>query len=95
MTRGARQYNKLREILVDAMGGKCAEPGCKYRGDKLHIDHPAGRDWEPRELSSHMRIKRYISEYNQGLVRLLCVKHNNQTSNRPSARRMQDGVQGS
>ena len=43
----------------------------------LHVDHVDGRDWEEREVSSHLRIKRLIQEYKEGRrLRLLCAKAN-------------------
>lgn len=73
MRREVRQYHILRDELIDKLGGKCSICGRKR---KLHIDHWNGRDWEPREVSSHMRIKRYFAEYEEGKLRLLCVTCN-------------------
>lgn len=36
-----------------------------------------GRDWEEREMSSHNRARKLISEYKSGVrLRLLCAKAN-------------------
>ncbi len=73
-TRWTRQYHALRDVLIEQLGGKCVV--CGRSSMKMHIDHPKGRDWEPREVSSHTRIRRYIKEHKQGLIRLLCDKCN-------------------
>lgn len=78
MRREVRDYHRRRLALIEKLGGKCAWPkGCgEDRVEKLHIDHVNGRGWEPREVSSHMRMKRYEAEAELGLLRVLCVKHN-------------------
>lgn len=77
--KNVARYKALRAWLLFELGGRCAkveEPGHVCKGP-LHIDHVDGRNWEERELSSHLRIKRIIREYREGVrLRLLCAKAN-------------------
>lgn len=66
--------SRIKATLIADMGGQCAECGITYN---LTIDHPYGRDWVPRKVSSYQRWLRYRREYYQGLVRLLCAECNN------------------
>lgn len=61
--------DRIRSELHTALGGCCAECGST---SQLEIDHPAGRDWTPRKVSSYGRWLRYRREHAAGLVRLLC-----------------------
>lgn len=58
-----------RQELIDFLGGKCALCGEKV---DLEIDHPNGRNWDVRALSSYSRVVRYWQEALQGLIRVLC-----------------------
>jgi protein-arginine kinase activator protein McsA len=62
-----------RAALKEEMGNICWACGCKHN---LHFDHPKGKDYESRNLSSLHRINRYWQEWNQGLLRLLCEECN-------------------
>jgi 5-methylcytosine-specific restriction endonuclease McrA len=73
MSRWQQQYHRLRDELLEKLGGKCSL--CPSTKD-LHFDHINGRDWEPRELSSHNRIRRYQEEAKKGLIRILCLRCN-------------------
>lgn len=69
-----------RQRLFEMLGGECAL--CATDGDAcdgpLEADHPFGRDWVPREVSSYQRNLRYLREAAEGKLRLLC-RHHNQT----------------
>jgi hypothetical protein len=67
------RYHKIRAELLALLGGRCVECGTQ---SPLHVDHPKGRAYEPRELSSHTRAARYLAEARAGLVRLLCDECN-------------------
>jgi hypothetical protein len=76
MTRQALDYRKLRDQLHARLGGHCAECGTRAF---LSVDHQDkdGCDWEPRKVSSHMRVRRYMKELRAGVrLRLLCRAHN-------------------
>lgn len=78
-----RLANAQRANLVKTLGGCCAECGST---DHLEIDHPYGRDWVPRRLTHYARIRRYIREAQEGLVRLLCKDCNLSPECRPKPR---------
>jgi hypothetical protein len=65
--------DRIREQLHSELGGECSE--CRST-TQLEIDHPWGRDWVPRQVSSYQRWLRYRREHQQGLVRLLCKECN-------------------
>lgn len=63
-----------RAALIDRLGGRCSIPRCRRKD--LEIDHPDGRDWQPREVSPWTRISIYEIEALAGKLRLLCRSHN-------------------
>lgn len=67
------QYYKLRDKLIEDMGGKCEICGSTV---KLEVDHKDGRDWDLHKPNRLTRIRRYRKEWEQRLVRLLCKKCN-------------------
>lgn len=69
----ASRGQRIREKIIHLLGDKCAECGSTKR---LEIDHPEGRDWEPRRLSQEGRATRYWREYLAGKLRVLCRKCN-------------------
>lgn len=71
MTRGACIYHTRRAALIERMGGRCSNPDCRSR-HRLQFDHPHGRPYEPRHLSSHTRIAQYERDFAAGNLRLLC-----------------------
>lgn len=63
-----------KEELLDLLGGECK--GCGDEED-LEIHHVDGRSWEPRQVSSHMRVVRYWREYLAGVrLEALCARCN-------------------
>lgn len=62
-----------REQLIERLSGCCALCG---RRRLLEIDHPQGRNWEPRETSQEQRVRIYLREAAKGLIRVLCKKCN-------------------
>lgn len=70
--RTLEYYHREHERLLAKLGGACARCG---KTKHLHIDHPAGRDWEPYKVSAHCRVRRYWREYNLGVpLQVLCKK---------------------
>lgn len=69
-----RLIAKIKTFLFYELGDECDECG---DDSDLQIDHPWGRDWTPREVSSYERWLRYAREHQQGLIRLLCRDCNN------------------
>lgn len=67
--RQALHIARIRARLFEELGNACAECGETM---PLQIDHPYGRDWTPRALSSYQRWRRYEKEHEEGLIRLLC-----------------------
>ena len=63
-------YANLRKAeLIEALGSQCWACGSIV---PLHIDHPYGRDWQPRKVCFYSRVLRYWKEHLEGKVRLLC-----------------------
>lgn len=80
-----RLISLIREQLFADLGHQCSvaeEQGHECDGP-LEIDHPFGRDWTPRKVSSYGRWLRYRKEHQQGLIRLLCRYHNEVIRPRP------------
>lgn len=71
--RQVNYANRRKAELIIAMGSQCW--GCGSTHD-LEIDHPNGRDWQPRKKSFSHRIIIYWREWLRGEVRLLCAKCN-------------------
>lgn len=72
--RGVEAAKKRHRALIETLGGCCEVCGVL---DDLEIDHPHGRDWEPRKLSLRQRVKRYEDEHKAGVkLRVLCRSHN-------------------
>lgn len=71
-------YWRRKNELFDRLGGVCANCGAVDSPiTRLEVDHKDGRTWEPRKLSSHTRILKYLSELNAGVrLQLLCQKTN-------------------
>ncbi len=65
--------DRIREWLFEYLGGECDICGERCN---LEIDHPWGRDWQPRRYSKYRRNLRYRREALAGEVRLLCREHN-------------------
>lgn len=63
-----------KEELLDLLGGECKECGDEEDPEIHHVD---GRSWEPRQVSSHMRVVRYWREYLAGVrLEVLCARCN-------------------
>ena len=71
-------YWRRKQELFDLLGGVCAQCGAVDTPiTRLEVDHRDGRTWEPRSLSSHTRVKKYLEEFAAGVrLRLLCKKTN-------------------
>lgn len=70
----SRQAKELREELLELLGGECRKCGDE---EDLEIHHVDGRAWEPRNLSSLRRAKRYWREYLAGVrLEALCARCN-------------------
>lgn len=67
--------NKARSALINLMGARCWNPDCPSVAP-LQIDHPHGRDWQPRTKSFSHRISIYRREWLEGKIRLLCAECN-------------------
>lgn len=83
MTRTARSYIRRRDALREKLGNRCAICGWKIG---LEFDHPHGRSYEPRLLSSHTRIARYELDAAAGNLRLLCRECNARDGGRRGGR---------
>lgn len=79
-----RLVDRIRAELFADLGGECAEADETCDGP-LQIDHPYGRDWHPKRVSSYNRWLRYRREHQQGLIRLLCRYHNEIIRPKPTA----------
>lgn len=72
--RHSLRARRLREDLVQFLGGECALCGSTKR---LEIDHPEGRNWSVTNFCGLTRVLRYWREYNEGVpLRCLCKKCN-------------------
>jgi len=67
-------YAKVRALLDElihelAPDGRCQNPICRRKPRKypLEIHHLDGRAWEPRDLDSLARVKRYGDEHAAGV----------------------------
>lgn len=72
--RQVNYANRRKAELIQAMGNCCWACGALA---PLHIDHPFGRDYQPRKLSFSARVARYWREWTEGQrIRLLCESCN-------------------
>jgi hypothetical protein len=71
--RQVNYANRRKAELILAMGSVCW--ACGSSGP-LHVDHPNGRDYQPRKLSFSARVARYWREWTAGEIRLLCEQDN-------------------
>ena len=66
-------YHKKRLWLIEQLGGKCVKCGS---AEDLEFGHfPKGRTWSMR-LGRRQRMRKYLQEHQQGLLRLLCASGN-------------------
>lgn len=72
-SRQSRYYLRHRDALREKLGGKCSICGSTL---DLEFDHPDGRLYEARRLSSHRRIAQYERDAAAGNLRLLCAECN-------------------
>jgi 5-methylcytosine-specific restriction endonuclease McrA len=71
--RRRREAVQKRAELIQKLGGKCVECGST---EFLEIDHIHGKAYEASKLGSSDRIRRYMKEYEQGLLQVLCKSCN-------------------
>ena len=74
---------KLAKLIKD-LGGKCQL--CNST-ERLQIDHPKGREYDPSQMSLDQRVRRYLRDADNGQVRILCIYCNN--TYRPSLTKKQ------
>lgn len=60
---------RIRAEINEMLGGVCDLCGAE---ENLEVDHPYGRDWQPRKVNRLDRLRRYLREARKGLIRLLC-----------------------
>lgn len=60
----------IRKVLIEVFGHKCAL--CGRRRARWHLDHPRGRIWKVRSCSRLTRMRRYLEDFLEGNLRLLC-----------------------
>ena len=73
MNRHTLAANRMKSLLVASMGSCCWNCGSTL---DLQIDHPNGRDWKVSAFSFRHRVTRYIKEWHDLKVRLLCADCN-------------------
>lgn len=79
---------QLRELLIKELGGACWECNSTQR---LHLDHPRGKTWQPREKNCMQRIRLYWRDFNDRNLRLLCEHCNcSDGARRGNAKRFPD-----
>jgi 5-methylcytosine-specific restriction endonuclease McrA len=73
--RYVRWARKRRDKLRQLLGGCCVQCGTTK---KLEFDHinPATRTWDLRSVGYVRSMTLYWRDYDQGLLQLLCRKHN-------------------
>jgi len=67
--RAVEQASLIRWWLFDTMGWCCANCGTIAN---VELDHPHGRNWEPRNCDCVTRAKRYLRDWADGNLRILC-----------------------
>lgn len=67
--RRVQESRIRRQILIQAMGGRCEDCGDT---EDLEFHHTEHREWIAAELSRWERQKRYESEWADGVLMLLC-----------------------
>lgn len=66
----------IRAVLILVLGGKCEMCGGTLLS-VLEIDHPNGRNWQPRDYNRLTRVLRYCDEHARGVrLRVLCRRCN-------------------
>jgi formylmethanofuran dehydrogenase subunit B len=65
---------QLRNSVFELIGWECSL--CGELSDDIQVDHPRGREWEPRAVCSVQRQRRYLDEARTGKIRPLCKRCN-------------------
>jgi hypothetical protein len=68
-----KKADHIAELLLEAFGWKCAKCGSDK---KLEFDHPKGRDYDPTRMNRYQRMRKYLHDFLEGNLRLLCRKCN-------------------
>lgn len=70
MSLRKERYRFAMDMLIQHLGGKCAECGSPLDPT---IDHVDGATWERRAVSFMSRVRRYYEEYRAGVrLQVLC-----------------------
>jgi hypothetical protein len=70
-----KRASQLRDALLHVLSpdGKCAKCRKRFGATSLEVDHVDGREWSARELYFRDRVKRYWTEFLEGVrLRALC-----------------------
>lgn len=78
MSKQVKEWaRKARAELLEELGAFCHWPACKERRPRmLTFDHKFGKDYETTGLSTDQRMVLYRKEAKEGLLQVLCRKHN-------------------
>jgi len=68
--REKRIARKIRSLLLDLMGRKCKI--CKKKKGPWHLDHKYERTWALKKHSRLDRMKRYLKDWANDNLRVLC-----------------------
>ena len=71
--RKKRYADKWRYWLFETLGFRCDRCG---EDRDLQFDHQDGRNWKLSHFNISDRIRRYVKDYRNGNLRLLCGKCN-------------------
>lgn len=74
-----RMYRRRRDALLALLSDSCELCGST---ENLTIEHPEGRDYSIRELSSFQRVKKYLEEFMVGVkLAVRCLSCNSSDGN--------------
>lgn len=81
VSRHTRYARKLRDWLIEQLGGVCVQCGST---DDLQFDHidPQTRTWSCHGTGFKLSMLRYRRDYLNGLLQLLCGACNKQKGNK-------------
>lgn len=73
LRRRRERIDLLRAVLIETLGGRCAQHGCETPFDDLEIDHVIGCTWNQRAAGREGRHLRYVREFREGVpLQVLC-----------------------